>query len=125
MFIKWQSRKSFRNRNVSVRHCAYLVKNYREGNKVKQKVVSYLGSITGYKKRNERNEVVGEDFYPIPTKLFYKKAQKNLNKLNIPEKEKDKVLKTLSLKIPCSSSKEIKQAEMEFKVRLEEFKTLG
>ncbi len=125
MFIKWQSRTNPKRWNVSARYCAYLVKNYREGKKVRQKVVSYLGSITGYKKQNKRGKVVGEEFYPFRKRDFYQQVQKNLGKLNISEKEKDKVLKSLSLKVRHPSSKEMRQAKAEFKAWEEGLKVLS
>ena len=118
MFIKWQSRTSSKRQGVSTRHCAYLVKNYREGKKVRQKIVSYLGSITGRKEQNE------EIFYPGPRMGFYDQAQKNLDKLNISKKERMKILKSLSLKVPRLSPKEVRHAKAEFKAWKEGLKAL-
>lgn len=92
MYVRWKKkvrRKETPKASDKLTLCGYVVESYREDKKVKQKVITYLGSI--------RQEWIR---YPHIRKSFWTKAQKRLTKVNLPEKSLAKISSQIHKVIP-------------------------
>ena len=91
MYIRWKRKHRKAHDGVvgNITFCAFLVQSHRDGGKVKQKVIKYLGSI--------RREQIN---YPHYRYLFLHRVNQKLLALKIPESSLHSILARVREVVP-------------------------
>ena len=109
MFVRWKRRKPRSVDGASKRGDsldAVVVENYREGGKVRQRVICHLG-VVHEKARNETRDRF----------LFWRWTAPKLNKLNLKPDARTRIEAQLSAKIPKMNKREIDRYEAQGRAR--------
>ena len=94
MYIRWKKniRKKTKADFSNVTFCAVILENKRQDGKVKQKFLKYLGSI----RENRIDSATSRT-------LFWKKASKNLDTLELSKENKASIIKKMLQVVPMSN----------------------
>lgn len=96
MFVRWKRRKALAGDSLD----AAVVENRRDGQRVRQRVVCYLGSIHERTKAEQRDRV-----------LFWRSASRKLDGLNLARPARKRIEAKLSQTIEYAGPREIARYE--------------